>query len=425
MFSKGDHKYLYSSLNSIGACVAVVECESNRFNLISGNDLFAGLVGEDIARLVAQNLSDFLPRYVTRDLQLHLKRCCEEQETHEYEQSIDIKSRTTWWRFILSPIIGPGSSITRVMLTAVNITEKVCLEASLKTAHERFEAIIESAYDGIVVIDGDENITYINESACEMFGFSKDEIVTQKLSLLIPKKYRSPHKPHVESFKLSPIKSRQMHARASVLGLRKGGEEFPIEVTISKIAMGNSFEMTAVVRDISERSALVEELRKAAVEDPLTQAHNRRHLDRVLRREIARSQRFGHTFSVILLDLDHFKEINDEYGHATGDQVLVEFVQTIEGEIREVDVFGRWGGDEFMLILPETSIRKAQEWAERLWNLSTGSFFNLGCEDMGYSFSGGITEYHSGNDTVENILKRCDKAMYRAKANGRATFESE
>lgn len=425
MFGKGDHKFLYSSLNSIGACVAVVERQSNHFNLISGNDLFADLVGEDIGRLVSRELASFMPRYVVKGLQAHLRKCCEDQESQEYEQPIDIDARTAWWRFILSPIIGSGNTISRVMLTAIDISEKVILESSLKTAHERFEAIIEAAYDGVVVINGEEKITYMNESACDMFGFDKEEIISNKLDLLIPKKYRAPHKGHIDSFKSSPIKSRQMHARASVVGLRKDGEEFPVEVTISKISVGESYEMTAVIRDISERSALMEELRKAAVEDSLTKTYNRRHLDRVLQREQARSQRFGHTFSVILLDLDHFKEINDEYGHAVGDQVLVEFVSTIEKEIREVDVFGRWGGDEFMLILPETELTKAQEWADRIWNLSAGEFFNMGSADMGYSFSGGITQYRSGDDTVELILKRCDKAMYSAKKGGRAGYESE
>lgn len=425
MFSKGDHKFLYASLNSIGACVAVVERQSNHFNLISGNDLFADLAGEEISRLVTRELTSFLPRYVVKELQRHLRACCEDQESQEYEQPIDIDSGTTWWRFILSPIIGPGNTISRVMLTAIDISDKVVLEDSLRTAHERFEAIIESAYDGIVVINGREDIEYMNESACDMFGFVKDEIVNKKLEMLIPKKYRSPHKAHIDSFKSSPIKSRQMHSRASVVGLRKDGEEFPVEVTISKISVGDNYEMTAVIRDISERSALMEELRKAAVEDSLTKTYNRRHLDRVLQRELARSQRFDHVFSVILLDLDHFKGINDEHGHAVGDQVLVEFVNKIEHEIREVDVFGRWGGDEFMLVLPETDIQKATEWAERIWKLSSGDFFNLASDEIGYSFSGGITQYRAGDDTIENILKRCDRAMYKAKENGRAAFETE
>ncbi|EAR61565.1 sensor domain-containing diguanylate cyclase [Neptuniibacter caesariensis] len=425
MFSKGDHKFLYSSLNSIGACVAVVERQTNHFNLISGNELFADLVGEEISRIVARELSSFLPRYVVKDLQAHLKACCEDQESQEYEQPIDLETGTTWWRFILSPIISNENTITRVMITAIDITEKVGLESSLQTAHERFEAIIESAYDGIVVINGDEDIEYMNESACDMFGFARDEIISKKLDLLIPKKYRSPHKAHVDAFKSSPIKSRQMHARASVVGLRKDGEEFPVEVTISKIAVGDGYEMTAVIRDISERSALMEELRKAAVEDALTKTYNRRHLDRILHRELARSQRFGHTFSVVLFDLDNFKQINDEYGHAIGDQVLISLVDAVNDQIREVDVFGRWGGDEFMLVLPETNLETATVWAERFWGLAVDEFFNLATTDMGYSFSGGITQYRAGDDTVEKILKRCDRAMYKAKENGRATFESE
>ena len=125
-------------------------------------------------------------------------------------------------------------------------------------------------------------------------------------------------------------------------GLIENGERFAVQ-TIAKINLGQTTEMTAILRDISERARLVEELKVAATTDPLTGIANRRRFDELVNAEMQRCQRFGHTMSLLLIDIDHFKEVNDTFGHQQGDQAILSLVNRIGKQLREVDMLGRWG----------------------------------------------------------------------------------
>lgn len=210
-----------------------------------------------------------------------------------------------------------------------------------------------------------------------------------------------------------------MHERALVHGLRSDGTEFPAEITISKIAVGRDTEMTAVIRDISDRTKLVAELQRAATTDSLTGIYNRRYADQALPKELQRAKRFDHHTALVMFDLDYFKNINDNYGHEKGDEVLQAVVNVTLKEIREIDIFCRWGGEEFLLILPETGKESAALLADRIrLAIHTIKFTWLGYSES-ISASFGVTE-SSAEDIDDNpILRRADSAMYAAKNSGR------
>ncbi len=212
--------------------------------------------------------------------------------------------------------------------------------------------MVNSAYDGIISVNSESRIELINTVACEMFGVD-ESYLGKRLETLLPQRFRANHDGYFKAFSNSPINSRPMHARASVMGLRRDGSEFPLEVTIAKINLGQTTEMTAILRDISERARLVEELKVAATTDPLTGIANRRRFDELVKLEMQRCQRFGHTMSLLLIDIDHFKQINDTYGHQQGDQAILSLVRRVAKQLREVDMLGRWGGEEFIVLLPE------------------------------------------------------------------------
>lgn len=220
-------------------------------------------------------------------------------------------------------------------------------------SRKRFEAVVNSAYDGIISVNSESRIELINTAACEMFGVD-ETYVGKRLETLLPQGFHANHDGYFRAFSSSPINSRPMHARASVMGLRRDGSEFPLEVTIAKINLGQTTEITAILRDISERARLVEELKVAATTDPLTGIANRCRFDELVKLEMQRCQRFGHTMSLPLIDIDHFKLVNDTYGHQQGDQAILSLVRRITKQLREVDMLGRWGGEEFIILLPKT-----------------------------------------------------------------------
>jgi diguanylate cyclase (GGDEF)-like protein len=147
----------------------------------------------------------------------------------------------------------------------------------------------------------------------------------------------------------------------------------------------------------------------------LTGVYNRLKMNQLVATELARVQRYGGVFSLVMLDLDHFKQVNDNFGHPVGDQVLIKMTQVIKQELRATDALGRWGGEEFMLLCPGTSFEGALRYAEKLRTALSTTVFDV--VDKQYA-SFGVTAYQP-NDTVDMILQRVDAALYHAKEHGR------
>ena len=157
------------------------------------------------------------------------------------------------------------------------------------------------------------------------------------------------------------------------------------------------------------------ELTRLSVTDKLTQLYNRMKLDEILNQELARANRYGSKLSVILCDIDYFKAINDLYGHQVGDQVLIDFANVLKNNLRESDILGRWGGEEFLVIIPGNDSMETMMLAEKLRATVSGHNFPV----VGHlTCSFGITA-HLHNDTEAGILARADEALYQAKQSGR------
>jgi len=156
------------------------------------------------------------------------------------------------------------------------------------------------------------------------------------------------------------------------------------------------------------------EMAKLAHTDDLTRVHNRRQLERILSEERKRALRYGSRFSVVMLDLDHFKQVNDLHGHDVGDAILRELARLVQREVRRLDHVGRWGGEEFLLILPELTLGEAHLTAQRIRSAIEAHTF----EKVGrLTASLGVAEF--AQDTVQGLVKRVDTALYKAKAEGR------
>jgi diguanylate cyclase (GGDEF)-like protein len=176
------------------------------------------------------------------------------------------------------------------------------------------------------------------------------------------------------------------------------------------------FEVTKTQGFIKLEQAL-KIINELAIRDELTGSHNRRHLIRLIENEKERTARLGRLFCLCLLDIDHFKRINDTYGHQAGDAVLREFAATVQRQIRESDSFGRYGGEEFLLMLPETSIDEARALAERVRvNIAKLGFPDL--PDLAVTVSIGIAEFRA-DELIAQTVARADEALYKAKSSGR------
>ena len=166
---------------------------------------------------------------------------------------------------------------------------------------------------------------------------------------------------------------------------------------------------------------LHEQMSLMAYTDPLTNIYNRLHFGHFLDAEIDRVKRYGGTFSIIFFDLDRFKEVNDEYGHLVGDEVLKQVAGVVEKANRNADIFARYGGEEFIILAPATDITGARIHAERLRNDIAQHRFS---EINHLTCSFGVAEYKSNVDDMTSLFKRADTALYNAKKLGRNRVEN-
>lgn len=231
---------------------------------------------------------------------------------------------------------------------------------------------------------------------------------------------------------------------AAILLLRHGALDEPLQAAMARagIYFGLSGWVIFFVSYINRLRAKLNErnqslkqalsrIEELAVKDALTGAYSRRLMHEMLEHEIERARRTGEAFSVCLLDLDHFKSINDTYGHLCGDAVLCEVVKRIEDSVRSSDELGqvsnhntvsRFGGEEFLLILPMTEVAGARTCAERIRESVRSRPFDTPAGPVGVSVSIGMAEYRKG-DGVETLIGRVDEALYLAKRSGRDRVE--
>jgi diguanylate cyclase (GGDEF)-like protein len=180
-----------------------------------------------------------------------------------------------------------------------------------------------------------------------------------------------------------------------------------------------------LTEEIERRKQAEEGLKRAAILDPLTSLYNRRYFVAQAKKEITRSIRYPHPIALFMLDIDHFKDVNDKYGHLVGDEVLIEIANRIRRSLRKVDIPGRYGGEEFVVLLPETDLEEASRAAERLRLSITTQPTNTSRLTVLVTVSIGVASMFKGESlTVNDLIERADLALYHAKQNGRNRVEA-
>lgn len=289
----------------------------------------------------------------------------------------------------------------------------------IRKAESLHLGIISLSADAIVSTDVHQRIALFNLAAEQMFGYSANEALGQPLEMLIPAPARTRHSEHVKRFEEGPATSRRMNARGTVMGVRSSGELFPAEVSISKLLTPDGAVFTAIIRDTTERMRVEEQLRDLAMTDPLTGIANRRRVLDVAEQERQRSHRYGHPLSVLVIDLDHFKDINDRFGHAAGDLALLRVTIASHEILRGNDVLGRVGGDEFMALLPETDEGQAEILALRLVEHIAKLEIPYEGKTLKLSVTVGCSVVGDSDVSINEAVERADGALLEAKRRGR------
>ncbi len=291
------------------------------------------------------------------------------------------------------------------------------------TGNERlFRSIVEHCVDAIVAIDESQRVVLFNRAASALFGYRASEVIGRPLDLLLPEHARADHAAMVAAFAAENVRARYMaDRRADITGLRADGTEFPAGISILRSHADERLVMVAIIRDRTEQRRLQKSLEKLANTDPLTGALNRRAFDANTRAMCEAAARQHRSLSLLMMDIDHFKTLNDTHGHTVGDLAIMEAFERFAGSLRGSDLLGRWGGEEFVALLADSDLEGARATAERvrarladtpITRPESGHVVQL-------TASFGVAVFRPGEDTPETLIARADDALYRAKREGR------
>ncbi len=315
------------------------------------------------------------------------------------------------------------------------IAERIHAEGKLRASEVRFRYLFEQTHDAVFMIDLVGRYLAVNQRAADMLGYSVSDIMALSLTDIsaridqtldiAERLLAGEHIPHHES-----------------LMRKKDGSVLPVEMYLELVRdeHGAPQFVQIVARDISERKQaenelksaneqlnthiaeieqLQVELREQAIRDPLTGLYNRRYLSEILKREVAHAEKGKTNLSIIIADIDHFKQINDLHGHQAGDCFLVEIARLTKSLVRASDLIFRYGGEEFIFVLPDSAVDAAQKRAEEIRQRIETFVLQYNGKELTSTISLGVACFPGHGSDAEELTIKADQAMYHAKQTGR------
>jgi diguanylate cyclase (GGDEF)-like protein/PAS domain S-box-containing protein len=298
------------------------------------------------------------------------------------------------------------------------------VRTELERSEQHLRQVTASLAEGLLVLSRSGRLTHMNREAERLLGWSEAELRTMALPELLAAIGQAPEGDRSFADALRCGAARRNHEEVFV---RRGGAPFPVSANISPLGgEGGPDGVVVTFQDISERKRQEEELVRLATRDSLTGLYNRSELLRILRAELERALRYRRPLSMCLLDIDDFKRINDTWGHAAGDQVLRQFAERLQRVMRGCDSVGRYGGEEFVVVMPETDREEALALSRRLVReIAESALVTVeGCA-VGVTVSVGVAYCPEDGADVDGLLGAADRAMYAAKRGGKNRVSSE
>ena len=307
-----------------------------------------------------------------------------------------------------------GNLSTELMLMDQEIFLRKEAEAALRESEKNYRSLFEMESDAIFIIqNSDGAILETNSAACEMYGYSRDELLIMKNTDLSAE----PEETRAKTKEAAPV---DQIVKIPMRWHRKlDGTVFPVDITARFIQWNGVSVHIAAIRDITERRKAEEELERLAITDPLTGLLNRRQFFTEANEIFSRSQNQPYELSILMIDIDHFKDVNDQHGHATGDAALCEVARRLNDNIRPTDILSRYGGEEFVIILPRTDPEETRQIANRLCNAIAKEPVNIEDVAIPITISMGVAGLDEKVVSLDGLLHCADQALYKAKGEGR------
>lgn len=401
--------------DTIDACVILVD-KSGRIEAV--NNVTEETIGQSSSPILGIEFAELAPPTERHTVRSALQRMFEDGGFRGLEaRHTDSSGASRLLCWSLQRIEFASENSYCGILTGTESTERRNLEDKLN----EYTMIVNSMGEAIVRVDRNRIIMSCNPAAELLYGYSEAELVGQPNTLLTANSVALRHLDFSRK-----VDATGEFQRIETRRRRKDGTEFDIDFRVSPLydETGALDGWVSIGTDITERKRMEAELRKAAENDPLTGLYNRGQFMKLAQQEAARAKRYDHDLSLILCDLDHFKAVNDSFGHAGGDEVLRRFAQLGTEELRtDIDLFGRVGGEEFAILLPETGAAAAADVAERLRRKIGLTPVSFEFDEIYFSGSFGVAPCQQPAVSIEETMQRADEALYEAKDKGRNRVE--
>jgi len=343
---------------------------------------------------------------------IHGKKPLESEETNYIKDSKNIHI----FRTVKSPLFDENNQVIGLCGVSTDITQEKMLQNTISKQKHLLDAVLDNIDSYIYMKDKDRVFKYVNNKVAELFGDKAENIIGRKDTDVLPLET-------AEHFHKSDQKVFE-HGKKVTIEESSEDEDGKLHHFIStKIPFQQEDEPPSLIgfsTDVTELFNLKEEFKKQANTEPLTELFNRRYFVEHAEREFNRAQRHSSSLALMSIDIDHFKHINDKYGHPAGDQVLIEVSKCLTSFIRNEDILARIGGEEFSILLPETTLQAAKEAAERIRiGQSKTMIKGYWSGEINITVSIGISCLRVNDKNFEQLFSRTDKALYIAKDLGR------
>jgi diguanylate cyclase (GGDEF)-like protein/PAS domain S-box-containing protein len=338
-------------------------------------------------------------------------------EPQEFERTLTKADGSTGYTYAhYVPDLRDGT-VKGFFVLVSDVTRVKLAEVALAESEARLKAIIETAPECVTLIALDGTLLRINRAGLAMIEADSEAQVlgTDATALAAPE-----HRAAFAGLHEKLIRGESGELEFEIVGLKGTRRWAAMQAVPMRDALGRITGALGITHDISERRKVAQELERLANTDSLTGLDNRRQFVNRVEHEIARTLRYGGRLSVLMLDVDHFKRVNDTYGHRTGDLVLQNLAGICARSLRDIDIIGRMGGEEFAIALPQTGAGEAREVAERVRQaIAQADIETEQGTILKITASIGIAAMGSVPGTVDTLLGEADKALYLAKELGR------
>jgi diguanylate cyclase (GGDEF)-like protein/PAS domain S-box-containing protein len=388
--------------------------EAGGFRCVFANKLYAQTFGFDEHSVLGRTFAEIIGEAAAEVIQPYVDYLLREHKATSYERELRTPDGHRHWLEVnLIPHLAADGTLLAAFVLITDITKHRLAEQSVRESEERLGKFMQASVEGIL-FHKNGYLTDANEPLCALVGYTLEELLGRYIFDFLPADQIN---------KVATVMDANEETAYESVILHRDGRRIPVEFIVRSIERHGERLRMSIVRDIRDRHAAQEHIRHLALNDSLTGLPNRLSLMEHLGHMIAAARRDDSQVALLFIDLDHFKRVNDSLGHLVGDTLLQTIARRITESLRGTDVVARFGGDEFIVLLPRTLQRiDVEEVAQKLLARIEVPV-NADGRSISVTPSIGISMFPHDGDTADDLIKHADTAMYLAKSRGRANFQ--